>query len=698
MEFLAPIMLAGIAAVAIPIAIHLMGRRRARVVEFAALDFLLGSDRKVARKLRLRELLLLAARVLVCLAIPLAFAKPLTSCEAAGPEVERGPQAVVLIVDDSLPTRYELDDATIFAQVARHARAILEQLGPEADVAIVRASEGSPQPGDLSRDHLGLRDTLASLEPTARPPDLTRALSRAAALLEGARHERRTAFLISPLWASGLSGPVSWPEGGPALEVIPVAADAPLENLAIVDLAVEADPSSGERGVRVLATIQNFGSTAKRDQELRLLVGEEVAARGHVSVDPGEVVRHAFLAALPRGERAARVQVSLAGDALAIDDSRHLIAELQEKVDVLLVNGAPSSVRYEDEIFYLRAALRPGDRGETGVEVRSVTVDGLDDVDLADFDTVVLANVPALSAARVSRLAGWVEAGGGLLVTAGDNVDPIEYEQSMDPLLPQGLLSVRDVTYGSSGRERDERALRLAELDVDHPVLGAFSADSPSLTGARFSRLVLLSPTAEVGERRVIARFDSGAPALVEARRGRGRVMMLTSSIDRAWNDLAIYPGYPPLVQAIVRYLGQKQELEDPRSVQVGHAAEVRVQAGETRIVIDHPSGYRQTVEGDALAERRRARAGRIDEPGFYEVLASEGDAPLVRDPERDFAAHIDPRASNLERVDVASIREADGGGERGGTHERRVELWHAIAAALLLFLLIEAVLVWRSS
>ena len=698
MEFLAPVMLAGIAAVAIPIAIHLMGRRRARVVEFAALDFLLGSDRKVARKLKLRELLLLAARVLVCLAIPLALAKPLTSCEAAGPAVERGPQAVVLIVDDSLPTRYELDDGVIFDRIKHRGAAILDQLGPEADIAIVRASEGAPQPGDLSRDHLGLRDALSDLQPTARPPDLGRALSRAASLLDAASHERRTAFLLSPLFAPELSDDASWPDGGASLEVVPIIADEQLDNVAITDVAVEPDPSSGERGVRVTATIQNFGSEPRREAQIRLLIDGEVSARGLISIGPGELETHRFLASLPSDQRTAPIEVAIEGDALGIDDRRHVVAELQESVNVLLVNGSPSSIRYEDELFYLRSALRPGDRGDIGVDVKTITVDQLDDADLGGLDVVVLANVPALSQRRVARLAGWVEAGGGLLVTAGDNVDPIEYEGRMDPLVPQRLQSVRDVTYGSAGRERDERALGLRDLDLDHPIFGAFSADSPSLTGARFSKLVLLGPTTDVDDRRVLARFDSGAAAIIEARRGQGRLMMFTSSIDRDWNDLAIYPGYPPLVQALARYLGRKQDLDEHRVLSVGQSAELRVRSGESRVVVEHPSGERETIDQEAGDDRRRVRVGGIDEPGFYRVYAADGDGELARDPSRDFAAQIDPRASNLERVDVASIRGTPADDEDGGTHERHIELWHAIAAALLLFMLLEAALVWRSS
>src|SRR5204863_9209476 len=99
--FLAPLMLVGIVALAVPIAIHLIGRRRARVVKFAALDFLLATKRRTARRFRLRERLLFLVRGLVCVAIAIALAKPFTSCERKGPMVTRGPQAAVLVIDDS---------------------------------------------------------------------------------------------------------------------------------------------------------------------------------------------------------------------------------------------------------------------------------------------------------------------------------------------------------------------------------------------------------------------------------------------------------------------------------------------------------------------------------------------------------------------------------------------------------------------
>ena len=90
MSFLAPLLLVGLAGLLVPVAIHLIGRRRARVVRFAALDFLIATKRRTARRFQLRERLLLVVRVLLCVALPLALAKPFTSCESKGPLIARG--------------------------------------------------------------------------------------------------------------------------------------------------------------------------------------------------------------------------------------------------------------------------------------------------------------------------------------------------------------------------------------------------------------------------------------------------------------------------------------------------------------------------------------------------------------------------------------------------------------------------------
>lgn len=697
MEFLAPVMLVGAAGLAIPLIIHLIGRRRAKTVRFAALDFLIASNRKTARRLQLREILLLAVRALVCLAIPLALAKPYASCTQQGPAVERGPQAAVLIIDNSFAMDYAFPgENRLLSRAKEQAASILEQLGPEADIAVLLSAEGADSPAELSRDHIRLRDTIDEVEAVARPADTTTALRRAWQLLASSNHERQTVFLMSMMAASGFRDEAPWPPGGgPRLTIVNVADDTPRANLAVVDAIVERDPDSGTRGIQVTSELANYGDAVVEDHGISLRIGDRVVARGLVTLRPGERAKKRFLATLPAGARSADVIVELDSDPLAVDNRRYVRAQLREEIRVLLVNGDPHTVRHDDELFYLEAALRPGDRADSGTTLTTATIDGLDEITLGDFDVIILANARAMSETRVATLNAWVRDGGGLLIAPGDNVDADAYNARMQPLMPQTLRDPIDTVYGSRGAERAGRALRLTKWDADHPVFAVFAKDAPGLREAVFTKVMLLGPTTRVDERKVLARYTNGAAALVEARSGNGRLMFFTSTVDRDWNDLVIHPGYLPLMQQVVRHLARKQSRRDKQPVLVGRSTVVRVASDDTRIEIHGPANIRAVLEGDALTGRKTVRFSETAAPGFYRVHATSENGNQHHRSETDFAVNLDPRGSDLRAVDADMLPTSGGAtiGKPAATHKRRVELWHAIAVGLILLLLTESIL-----
>jgi Aerotolerance regulator N-terminal len=705
MGFLAPLMLVGITALAVPIAIHLIGRQRARVVRFAALDFLLATKRRTARKFRLRERLLLLVRAIACAAVALALAKPYASCARKGPSVTRGPQAAVLVIDDSFAAGYLADDRPWVRSATDEARRILTQLGPAAEVAIVRAAEGADHPTELTRDHLRLRDQLLALEPSARPADTTRALARAAQLLAASSHVRKTVFLISLLARTGLRpGDPPWGKDGPGL-VISELRPPKLPNHAITSLRVDPDPGAASRGVAFDAEVGNFSDVAGK-VDLSLAIAGRVVARGTLELGPGERKTKRFLAALPSGVRATDAFIALAGDALAIDDRRWVRATLRDQVRVLIVDGDPRTVRHDDEVFYLEAALRPGDREDSGTSTRVITAEELAGVeprargtaaalDLDEFDVVVLANVPALPSQRVNVLADWVRAGGGILVAPGDQVDPAAYDRTMLPLLPQGLRDPIDTSWGAPPEERDSRALRLIKWEADHPIFLPFSKAAPELADARFFEVSLLGPTTSA-DRKVLARFTNGAAALVEASIGAGRTLLFTSTLDRDWNDLPIHPGYLPLMQQAVRHLARKHASFGDPDHAVG--SPVALPTGDfKKLEVRGPDGVGAVFEGERLAGRSSVRFSRTERPGVYRVIGTDQTGATHERDELAFVVNVDARGSDLTPApETALPRSGDSAGSPPDDDARRVELWHALAAAVLLLLLAEGILVQR--
>lgn len=698
MSFLAPLMLVGLAGLAIPLVIHLIGKRRARVVKFAALAFLVASRRRTSRRLQLRERVLLVVRILACIALPLAIAKPFTSCASRGPVVTRGPQAAVFVVDDSFTSGYRIAGRTLLERATDQATRILAQLGPEAEVAVVRASESAPGATELSREHLRVRDALLDLTPTSRPADLRRALGRAAQLLAGSSHERRTVYLLSPLTATGLpAGEAPWAADGPGLEVIDVRGGSPLPNLAITDLAVTPDPTAGNRGIAVVAELANFSPLPVTGVTVSVDVAGTTVARGQLDLAPGERKAKRFLATLPPERRSAPVAVSIPTDALPIDDRRVAIARLRDELRALLVDGDARADRHDDELFYLEAALRPGDRAEAGTAVTKILPADLDGTDLGQFDVVVLANVPALTAERVAALATWVRGGGGLLIAPGDHVDPAAYEATMLPLLPQSLRDPIDTAWGAAPDERAARALHLTKWEVDHPIFAPFAKDAPGLADARFTKIVLLGPTTDTADRKVLARFTNGAAALVLARAGDGQILLYTSTLDRDWNDLPLLPGYLPLVQESVRFLARRRAETATGALVVGQSQSLPT-LDLKKLEIRGPEGRGAVFEGARIDGRQAVRFTGAEAPGVYRVIGTDRTGATSDRDELTFAVNVDPRGSDLAPAPPSVLPAAGVAASAiGRPHTRRVELWHAIASALLVLLLIESVLIQRT-
>ena len=105
MHFLAPALLLGLVAAALPWIIHRIGRRRARPVRFAAMELLLRAEREVSARRRLRDVALLVARTALAAALPLAFARPFAEVRSDLPAVTTHSQSAVIVLDDSASMR-----------------------------------------------------------------------------------------------------------------------------------------------------------------------------------------------------------------------------------------------------------------------------------------------------------------------------------------------------------------------------------------------------------------------------------------------------------------------------------------------------------------------------------------------------------------------------------------------------------------
>ncbi len=681
MGFVHPLYLLGLAAASIPVILHLLHRRNPRRVEFPAMELVRRSVRRTRRRFRLRQLLLLITRTLLVTFAVLAVAGPMSSGAPRDMETTGPPTAVALVLDGSMSMRLGRGEA--FEEAKAIAREVFQGLRPQDKGALVTAGAvGVDVAVNLTGSREALLAALDRTEPGYGVADLGEALTRARVALGSSKLPVKKVMVVSDF-----RGPsrltVPWTpgkEGEPY--VIPVA--VPGADQVPRDLAIT--------GVRV--TRGAGPRTYTFDVTCRVTPGFEAAgARIDLMVD-GEVVNSGLLDDSGEGrELHERLQVTLepgphrceavarVDDDLPADDRRALVVEVEPPVEVLLVDGAPSQVPQEDELFYLERALDVVTSREVRVTVTGVA--GLPAKGLAPFSVVVLANVQSLGPDQVERLEGFVREGGGLLITVGDNVDPELYDQRLGDLLPRRIRGVREIPEGT------RPGTLMAGSPLVEPMLGP---GGEGLRAATTRRYVLVEPGG--GARvEVHMKYETGAPMLLEVSLGRGRVAMLTTTIDRDWTDLPIRTGFQPLMEGLVLHLagGHRGGARGP--ITVGEELSFPLPGDAQRAILVAPGGERRAFGPDDVGVREVLSAGPARVPGVYELRVTGERGGLSTSL---VAVISDPAEVDLTHREPPTLPRPDLQGARGD--EVRRPIWHWLLAGLALLLALEGVLVSKAS
>ena len=358
MGFLAPSILLGLLAAGLPWLIHLIGKRRATPVRFAAMQLLLRSERRVSARRRLRQILLLIARTGVAMALPLIFARPFAERPSDLPEESLGAQSAVIILDDSASMRRQFDGSTMFDRARERIRQLLRQLPADADVALLTASEGSePRVGELSLERGRLLEALESTRSTARAADFNQALRRAGAILATSQRQERRTFVVSDLQAAGWGdGP---PVGGNDVVLLDIAQNQTWANRAVVAVSAQPAADLGTGTVSVEAEIADYSGKATSGLGVTLKIDDDVISKSFIDLPASGRQKKTFVHTLPTGGGSHDVEISIEADDFPLDDRRLGRLELSQALRVLVINGDARTVSREDEAYFLDWRSRP---------------------------------------------------------------------------------------------------------------------------------------------------------------------------------------------------------------------------------------------------------------------------------------------------------------------------------------------------
>lgn len=509
MQFASPLLLYALAALAIPVLLHLFYFRRFRKVEFSNVRFLAEVKEETQNRSRLRNLVVLALRLLAFAALVLAFAQPFFGGDSASakPETTR----VGIFVDNSYSMSAQASDVALLDKAKQRAREVIQSYGETAQFQVATNElAGSSSRLVSQEDALGLVDQVAL---SSRSREVGAVVSRFAKLADGGgggAEARAPVFLISDFQATQFEGGLAALDTLLDVKLVPLAA-VEQRNVSVDSVWLASPVQLVGEPVTLLVALTNHG--AEDADAVR------VSARTRSSTQPfGTKEVPAYTTVVDTLTLSAQragwtdVTVAITDYPIEFDDRYHLSFEIQERLRVLAISeGAPRP--------NLRAAFPPN--GPLAFEAERASNVGYSG--LADYDLVVLDGLTAVSSGLTQALASYTAAGGKVLVFPKGGGDRASYDRLLGQLGMGsfGAYQAGEFAVGSV----NTRSFVFSDVFERLPR----NVGLPSVRGryqgvARFGESLL--------------DYRDGRPYLVAQRQGAGVAYVATAGLDAAESDL----------------------------------------------------------------------------------------------------------------------------------------------------------------
>ena len=618
MSFINTFFLFAISAAVLPVLFHFVRKMKAKKVPFGSLMFLKATPKELIKKRRLRDLLLMALRAAIFGLLAFAFARPFIPQDRIPFLSQRQDQSVVILIDRS----YSMQLGDLFEQAKQEVLDRLDDAGRNDEFSLIAFADDVQQLTPLTRDLSLHRGVVSTLELSNRPTDFYNPLRLAAEVLRDARHDDRTLVLISDFQRNGFAGSFeNWTlDANIAFVPVKIAPDE-VDNAYVEEFDVRMKRTADEVAVRYDARVRAEGRSATQEQAVRLTLDEQEVDQKTLPALASSPV--SFQRMAPR-EGFYQGHLALGDDDLAVDNRFYFTYPVAGRPSLLVVDGGPGS----RDAFFLSKAF---DLGESAMYDFEVGGRGrLSRAALRTYDIVFLANLAALTEAQLGNLRAFVERGGSLVISFGEQVDVAAFSGNL-----------RALGVGRADRVVTARSVQgveaiIGEVDLRHPIFALFAASGMgAILRPKFRRYVRVVPDTNAV---VVGTYDTEDPFLIERRLGQGKVLVYTSTFSTSWTDFPINELYVPFLYQMTRYGVSASEARHQYTV--GEVVAINGQPEEQwEVRTPEDKLFKVTIDASGTGFFRETET-----PGSY--IAARGRSIFP------FSVNVDPRESVLETRD----------------------------------------------
>lgn len=507
MQFLYPSFLWALAAIAIPVIIHLFYFRRFKKVYFTNVRFLRELKKETSSRSRLRNLLLLLTRILAIAALVFAFAQPFLPLDR---EVHTGRKLVSVFVDNSFSMSQTDENVPLLDLAREKAREIVQSYSATDKFQMLSNRPSGTELVMLSQDDALRQIGLLELSPGSRKAD---------AVVQTIRELRQrdhslapVAYLISDFQQQQFES-MELADTAVAWNLVPLRA-VRQSNIGIDSAWFEAPVPLAGQPNKLLVRIANYGDQDVENTRITLRFEGQQKPLGTTRLEAGQSLVDTVVVQ-PTAGGWQSLELSLNDHPIQFDDAYHLAFEARDRVSVMLISDETADP-------YLRAAFAD----PAFFTLKTENTGRLNYSSMGEYDMVILQSMGSLSSGLQKALNDYIRNGGNVLVFPSGKSELATLNSSLKSLGADAVSAVQD---GNFEVARINEASFVFQ-NVYRRVTGKIRLPS--------SRQRLLFEGGSRSRAEWLLRYADGRPYLQRFPAGDGNLFVSSAVLDAETNDL----------------------------------------------------------------------------------------------------------------------------------------------------------------
>ncbi len=547
MIFLNPAILFGLLAASIPVIIHLFNLRKLKKIEFSTLTFLKELQKNKIRKIKLKQWILLALRVLIILFVVMAFARPALQSIQIGGTTSAAKTTAVFILDDTFSMSVVDQKGSYFNQAKEIIKQVLLQLQEGDEVGLILVSDKMNE-NKLTSNLSEFIKNVDQLDLSFASGDLNSATTRASQLISESKNFNKEIYVLSDFQKNKITKENLNNDLSELLnESIRLysfdLSDKDIFNLSVDELKINNQIFEKDKPVSFSVTITNNSKQDVNSAVVSMFINDERASQKSFDVRAGQstIVE---IEAIPKTNGFIDVVAEIETDEIDQDNKRFASLFIPEKISVGLFT------ENQNDLTYVDLALQIAGEGKYQIERKSLNQ--LTAQQLNKYQTIIISANTITSG--IEQLKNFVQSGGGVILFPSSNQDAIK----LNELYSQLGLRINSTFVGNVNTS--DLKIKFDKTDFNHPVFQNIfqNDDKKKYESPELNAYYKLTSSGN----QLISLVD-GSSFLSEINIGKGKVYVFNSAPVLSWSDFPIKSIFAPLMNKSVAYLASKERDEN---------------------------------------------------------------------------------------------------------------------------------------